>query len=74
MAKTGFTVLMKDMADYLLAHPESSVEGAHDQFRSRSFISRLHIIETFKLKVQKRELPGLYLRNGIVLRESKEVK
>ena len=74
MAETDFTVLMKDMADYLLAHPESSVEGTHDQFRSRSFISRLHIIETFKLKVQKREFPGLYLRNEIVLRDIREVK
>lgn len=71
---TDFNVLMRDIADYLLNHSWSTVENAHDHIRDQSYTNRSHIIETFKLKVKKREFPGLYLRKGIVLREVKEVK
>jgi len=66
---TPFNRVLKDMGDYLLSHPDSSIEDAYDHVRDPSWLGRKAYEDALRLQIKKRNIPGLYLRKGKVERK-----
>lgn len=67
--ESDFNVTLQAMGNYLLSHPDSSIEDAYDYVRDRSWLGRKNYEDALRLEIKKSNYPGLYLRKGKVERK-----
>ena len=66
---TPFNRDLQDLADYLLANDDSSIEDAFNHVQDKSFSGLPALKRALELEIKKGNYPGLYLRKGKVERK-----